>query len=100
MGSSRWPTLVEAGIELLCPSGRFTDQRDLEKRSSRPGKFAKRVFRYVPEHNVYLCPFGRELRYLQVGNYGQRDIIASTEGAQCEIVRCAVNLTILLAAVR
>src|SRR5712691_5805758 len=48
-----WSRLVETGIDPLCPSGRITDQGDWQKRSSRPGKFAKGVFRYVPEHDVY-----------------------------------------------
>lgn len=78
-----WSGLVEAGIDLLCPSGRITDQGDWQKRSSRPGKFAKGVFRYVPERDAYLCPSGRELRYLQVGNDGQGRHYREYRGRQC-----------------
>jgi hypothetical protein len=78
-----WFGLVEAGIDLLCPSGRITDQGDWQKRSSRPGKFAKGVFRYVSERDVYLCPSGLELRYLQVGKDGQGRHYREYRGRQC-----------------
>jgi hypothetical protein len=78
-----WSRLVEAGIDLLCPSGRVTDQGDWQKRSSRPGKFAKGVFRYDPERDVYLCSSVRELHYLQVGKDGQGEHYREYRGRQC-----------------
>jgi hypothetical protein len=66
-----WSTLVDAGIDLLCPSGRITNQGNWQKRSSRPGKFAKSNFRYDPEQDVYVYPSRREVSYLQAGQDGQ-----------------------------
>ena len=79
-----WLALVEAGIDLLCPSGRTETEGDWQKRSSRPGKFSKRVFRYDSERDVYHCPAGRELIFATA----QRDAVGRRYreylGRQCE----------------
>jgi transposase len=58
-----WSALVEQSIDVLCPSGRTDHDGDWQKRSSRPGKFGKRAFRYDPARDLYRCPAGRELAF-------------------------------------
>jgi hypothetical protein len=65
---------------------------DWRKPSSSPGKFAKSVFRYVPERDAHLCSSGRELSYLQAGNEYRSD--------NAETTRYAVDAPIRLAGVR
>jgi transposase len=66
-----WAALVGQGVDLLCPSGRTDAAGDWQKRSSRPGKFTKREFRYDPVRDVYRCPAGRELSFA----YQERDAL-------------------------
>jgi transposase len=53
-----WVTLVEHGIDVLCPTGRTDADGNWQKRSSRQGKFTKREFHYDAGRDLYHCPQG------------------------------------------
>jgi DDE family transposase/transposase-like protein DUF772 len=58
--------LCEQGIDVLCPSGKAMGEDDWEKQG-RKGLFAKTQFQYEPERDVFVCPAGEQLTYIDRG---------------------------------
>ena len=55
--------LCEKGIDVLCPSGKAKGEDDWDKQGPK-GLFAKSEFRYDDERDVYACPAGKWLHYV------------------------------------
>jgi hypothetical protein len=78
-----WVTLVEHGIDVLCPTGRTDADGNWQKRSSRRGKFTKREFHYDAGRDLYHCPAGRELTFAHEDRDGLGNQFRRYLGRQC-----------------
>lgn len=69
---------VRNDIDLLCPSGK----RGKAKRSPQ-GQFGKGEFRYIAQRDVFQCPAGRELNFLDTARDPKGQRYHRYRGRQC-----------------
>jgi transposase len=82
--NSLFQLLVEAEIDVLCPTGRASGDDDWERRQRWDSGFRKQAFRYISERDVYQCPVGRELifSHWSADSHGRR--YARYRGTRCD----------------
>ena len=76
-GFASFPTLaliVEHNVGVLCPTGQATPEDNWQRRAGRGGRFSKQAFEYIPERDIYRCPWRTQLVYedQHVDTFGRR----------------------------